>query len=130
MVMDNAAVTCMFTNRHLKHKFARWIITLQEYTYHVRHRPDALNLLTDALSPHPTGECSQCHRGDSWILFAQEDVSKAERDDPDLATMIGVLSKSLGNPNYVFRNGILYRRMWSKRRSEEHRHFHPCSVEG
>lgn len=96
MVMDNAAMTWMFTNRHLKHKFARWIITLHEYTYHVRHRPCALNLLTDALSRHPIGECSPSRRGDSWILFAQEDVSKAKRDDPDLATMLSVLSKSSG----------------------------------
>lgn len=114
-------MTWMFTNRHLKHKFARRFITLQEYTYHIRHRPGALNLLTDALSRHPTCECSQSRRGDSWIwiLFAQEDVSKAEHDDPDLATMIGVLSKSSGNRNFGFRDGILYRRVWSKSRNEK-----------
>lgn len=120
MVMDNAAMTWMFTNRHLKHKFARWIITLKEYTYHVRLSPGAINQLADALSRHPTGECSQSRRGDSWILFSQEDVSKAHRDDSDLATMIGVLSTSSGNPNFVLRNGMPYRRVWSKSRNEEH----------
>lgn len=38
VVTDNAAITWMFSKHQLKHKFARWIVTLQEYDFDVRHR--------------------------------------------------------------------------------------------
>lgn len=50
VVKDNTAISWMFALQHLEHKFARWIIRLQGYDYHVRHGARAGNQVAQALS--------------------------------------------------------------------------------
>lgn len=52
-------------------------------------------------------------------MFVQEYVYRAQRDNPDLAPIIGALNTPSGNPNFVLRNRTLYRRVWFKKRNKE-----------
>lgn len=47
VVTDNSATAWMFQKQYLKHKFARWIARLQDYTYDVCHRAGAQDQLGD-----------------------------------------------------------------------------------
>ncbi|XP_049270203.1 uncharacterized protein LOC125757903 [Rhipicephalus sanguineus] len=105
VVTDNSAIAWMFQKRHLKHKFARWIVRLQDYTYDIRHRAGAQNQLADALSRNPIEESSP-RNPESWIMFSQQDVTKAQRGDEGLVSVIDSIEDT--GP-YVMANGLTER---------------------
>uniref|UniRef100_A0A6G5ACD6 RNA-directed DNA polymerase n=1 Tax=Rhipicephalus microplus TaxID=6941 RepID=A0A6G5ACD6_RHIMP len=109
----------MFQKQHLKHKFARWIVRLQDYTYDIRHRAGAQNQLADALSRNPIEEFSTRNR-ETWILFSQQDVTKAQQADGRLASVIDSIGDAGRNAKFVLRNGTLYRRHWADKSTECH----------
>lgn len=85
MVTNNSASTWTFHKRDLKQELSRWILTLQEYNYDVRHRPAYLNKVADALSWNPVEKPTfQDHH--QWIVFSWGDVIVAQRADLRLGT--------------------------------------------
>lgn len=48
-------------------------------------------------------------------------MTEAQRDDPELAAIIGALTYSTASPDFVLRNGTLYRRVWFKNSNAERR---------
>ena len=46
----------MYTKKELSGKFARWILSLQEYDFEVRHLKGTSNVMADALSRNLDGE--------------------------------------------------------------------------
>lgn len=69
IVMDNTAIIWMISKQQLKHKLARWILTLHDYTYSLRHRLALYNRVADPLSRNPVSSGSS-HDQDHWILFS------------------------------------------------------------
>lgn len=128
VVTDNTAISWMFSKQHLKHKFARWIIRLQEYDYSVRHRAGTLNQVADALSRNPSGDDSSTMK-EAWILFSQQDVTEAQRQDTDVAAIIASLANAQNSSKFVMRDATLYRRLWkNKWQVEEHLLVIPASL--
>lgn len=122
IVTDNTAIMWMFSKQQLKHKFARWILTLQDYTYSVRHRPGLYNRVADALSRNPVRSTS-AHDQDHWILFSHQDLNKAQREDPDILAIIESLERdpcsSAYRQRFLIHEGSLYRRHWSPQEPQE-----------
>lgn len=52
----------MHTKKELNGKFARWILSLQEYDFEVRHLKGSNNVMADALSRNPDGNLPECER--------------------------------------------------------------------
>ena len=51
--IDRSALSWLFKKKDLNGKFARWILTLQEYSIDIQHIRGTANVVADALSRAP-----------------------------------------------------------------------------
>ncbi|KAK3882385.1 hypothetical protein Pcinc_013251 [Petrolisthes cinctipes] len=109
---DHAALRWLKTLKVPEGQLARWLGRLEQYNYHVEHRPGRVHINADSLSRRPClPDCNHCTRRDPdpvcrRLLVAQDlqeadnKWRKSQREDSDLAPVIHWLEAGLERPNW------------------------------
>ena len=102
-------------------QIARWISSISEYNFEIKHRKGDLMRHVDALSRAPVGETEpiECERGIFVISTREDEILAFQRTDPSILRMIEILQKperersSLEKNavrDYTMREGLLFKR--------------------
>ena len=119
---DNSAVRWLMGKRELTGKFARWVLSLQEYDFEISHIPGVENCVADALSRDPVTE--NATEGPVVCLLssriplgvASKELALQQRLDGHLKPIIDLIqSKASPDPcgmkkQFVLSNGVLYKK--------------------
>ncbi|KAK3878771.1 hypothetical protein Pcinc_016582 [Petrolisthes cinctipes] len=109
---DHAALRWLKTLKVPEGQLARWLGRLEQYNYHVEHRPGHVHINADSLSCRPClPDCYHCARRDPdpvcrRLLVAQDlreadnKWRKSQREDSDLASVIRWLVAGPERPNW------------------------------
>ncbi|KAK4309250.1 hypothetical protein Pmani_007956 [Petrolisthes manimaculis] len=109
---DHAALRWLKTLKVPEGQLARWLGRLEQYNYHVEHRPGRVHINADSLSRRPClPDCNHCARRDPdpvcRRLFVAQDLQeadnkwrKSQREDSDLTPVIRWLEAGPERPNW------------------------------
>jgi hypothetical protein len=101
---DNVAITYLLKQREPTGRIARWICTLSEYNFEVRHRSGKSNIVADFLSrPFPLVAAVS-----SSLPISFEDILKFLRDDVPPAINDSRFRRMVRR--FIVLDGLLYRR--------------------
>ena len=109
---DHAALQWLRTLKAPEGQLARWLGRMEQYQYTIQHRPGRVHNNADALSRRPCPpECSHCARKEEGVACRRLEVwgddgnadqrwGQAQREDADLAPVIGWLEASPERPDW------------------------------
>ena len=95
LVTDHSALRWLHSVEP-KGRLARWVMHLQEYNFHVKHRPGSANGNADALSrlaPETTSSCAT-------TMIPGNNLQQAQKDDPQISKIMEMKSLGLPKPPY------------------------------
>ena len=120
VVTDNSALRWLHSVEP-KGRIARWVMTLQEYNFTIKHRPGSLNQNADALSRlnHPIASIEETGTDQNFLtclvsLLPDTNLFDAQRNDPNVCKVIEM--KHLGFPKppfFVWKDNPYLRSLWN-----------------
>ena len=96
LITDHCPLKWLRNQRDPRKTFARWILELEEYTYHIEHRPGSENHLPDYLSRVPDLEYdadvqNECVFEDKIFVvetLPEPDLTHEQKQDPEIKDTI------------------------------------------
>ena len=88
---DHRPLVGLFGNKNLTGKFARWLLTIQEFNPIFKYVPGKQNYIADALSRNV------CSVTTTFPSVDLEELKAAQRDDPLCSSLISVLTHETSN---------------------------------
>lgn len=122
---DQKSLSQIFKLKDPTSRIARWIITLQQYSYKIIHKPGRLNLMADYLS---RADITQNHTSDQTIpkqvnavncdiqmfnlnSLSDEDIISEQKVDNSCKTIVKKLKQNFqfspNSPHFFLQNGML-----------------------
>jgi hypothetical protein len=134
IVTDHQSLTWLQGLKEPKGRLARWLLTLQEYDFQIKHRPGKLHSNADILSrfPRVTTSPARDWSPDEDLMagvaatevrasWSREDIVKAQQEDPSISLVMQQLSstniKTEGDEKVWEEKGELHRYPRSKFRA-------------
>ncbi len=103
---DQKSLSQLFTLKDPTSRIARWILTLQQYSYKVIHKPGRLNLMADFLSREVHAlDCQPL--GFSINSLSNECILKAQNEDDFCKLTVDKLVKGASNLHSVIQYSIV-----------------------
>lgn len=126
---DSNVLRWLVQKKDVSGKFARWIITLQEYLLDIHHISGSANVVADALSRAPVGPAEETDPTEQMLAalqagsYSPRDVALLQHADEEIRKIVLQLQGydsplAAGSKQFVFYKGVLYRR--NDRRSRPH----------
>ncbi len=118
---DSSVLRWLSQKRDLTGKFARWIITLQEYSLDIQHLSGKANLVADAFSRAPVGLPEKNDPAERILGVIQpsgcssRQLALLQHSDHDIKAIVLKLQEFDSGPDvnsdlFMLHNGILYRK--------------------
>ena len=118
---DSNVLKWLFQKKDVSGKFARWIITLQEYLLDIHHIGGSANVVADALSRAPVGRAEETDPTEQLLAalqpgeYSSRDIALLQHADEDIRKIVLQLQGYLASPPndtklFTFYKGVLYRR--------------------
>ena len=98
---DHQSLTWLQELKEPKGRLARWVLTLQEYEFIVKHRPGKLHSNADTLSRFPRTSIPLMHKWnfeetrktgvaatEVHLSWSREEIIRAQHDDPSISLVV------------------------------------------
>ena len=108
---DQASLKYLWEQKEIQSRYARWMVKLMGFRFHIEYREGRTNKVADALSRVPQESEVNCNDISVLLSPTVEALKHEARSDPHLAKIIqGLETDPSSFPNYTYNHGqLLYK---------------------